>query len=145
MLYKDKYGNTKLHIECRKHTLTDKQVSKYKKYINKTNFFGKTPIFYADYHTTKLLVEHGANYNAKTILGKTPITSAIEKHDAEKVEFLLQQSYSNINHKSIDGSSYLHYACYHHDNKIIELLLRYGINTNIKDNYGKTAHERLNL
>lgn len=59
----------------------------------------------------KLLLEEGANINAKAADGTTPLHYAVTECQAEMVKFLLEKG-ANIKLKDQDGDTPLHFAAY---------------------------------
>lgn len=99
----------------------------------------------------KLLLNAGANANACTTAGKTPISLAISSGHLPIVQYLLEYDKTLMNHKDLVGTNLLMLAseasmvCVKkgYGTGIIELLTRTGIDINEEDSKGMTALDRL--
>jgi ankyrin repeat protein len=84
------------------------------------------------------LLEHGANANARTKDGKTPLMWVADQGDAETAALLLNHQ-ADINAVDDKGDTALHHAVIHGFKAIVELLLAKGADVNLKNNDGLTA------
>ncbi|XP_058809038.1 putative ankyrin repeat protein RF_0381 [Phymastichus coffea] len=85
----------------------------------------------------KLLLEYGANINAKNRDGKSPLYFAVECSNTKILNFLLENG-ARVNDKMNHGFTALHEAIIQRSEDNIELLLSHGAEVNSKDIYGKT-------
>jgi len=92
----------------------------------------KTALFYAlnnpDLKVTELLLDKGANINAKDISGETVLMYAIDDKNRPQIIKLLIAKGANINAKDIKGSP-----------QMIKLLIDRGANVNAKNNFNVTV------
>lgn len=97
-----------------------------------------TSYFHADTATIELLLEKGANINARNNDGKTPLMLAIYNF---KVVALLLEKKALVNRQDMKGMTALMHACDSspHDTAIVQLLLQYNAHTTITDNAEQTA------
>ena len=89
----------------------------------------------------KLLINHGADVNAKAKYGVTALMGAANDGKTQIVELLLKHS-ADVNAKcydDYDGRTALMWAAKNGHIEIIELLVEHGADVNAKDNYGWTA------
>lgn len=86
-----------------------------------------------------ILLNAGADVNARDSYGKTPLHSAVYWGHKEMIELLLKFG-ADINAVLINGESILHRAASSYDANydIIDLLLKQGALKNVKDNMGNT-------
>jgi hypothetical protein len=85
----------------------------------------------------KLLLEHGADVNAKDKYGGTPLHRAVLTEDADVVTLLLEHG-ADVNAKDKYGGTPLHLAAAKGHADIARLLLEHGADPSIKDNEGST-------
>ncbi|MDB6032682.1 MAG: hypothetical protein JWM16_3020 [Verrucomicrobiales bacterium] len=76
---------------------------------------------------TKLLVEHGADVNARTTteIGSTVLCFAIEGRNLQVLDYLIERG-ANVDGTSKNGQTPLHYAAAHGLNDFVGSLLRHG-------------------
>lgn len=92
----------------------------------------------------QLLVESGANVNARNSTGSTPLHSACSRGNKKVVEYLLSKG-ADANAKDVKGTTPLYVAAGFGgrsglDNSgIMSALLAHGADVNAKDEYGLTA------
>ena len=83
-----------------------------------------------------ILVRAGANVNAKTNNGATPLHMTSHSEFAE----LLLRSGADINSLAKDGETPLHSIAVERDkNDVFEMLLKFGANPKLKNKWGETA------
>jgi ankyrin repeat protein len=116
----------------------------------KDHLTGLTPLHFAASYgkldIATLLIEKGANVNAKNKIGGTPLcSSAMGKGDFLKVANLLIEKGADVNVRTNDGSSILHFAVLNGQPKMIELLLAKGADPKIKNNNGRTPIELVEI
>lgn len=114
-----------------------------------------TPLIYAaacdDIETVKLLVENGANVNARTSDGLTALMYAVmvmvsdveREHTVELIDFLIDKG-ANINEKSYDSYNLiaitaLMFATMNGNIEAVAALIRNGADVNAKASNGSTA------
>ena len=72
----------------------------------------------------ELLLEHGANCNARDVAGTTPIINGAELNDMEPLALLLRLGKDpNVNHRTEQGNSALKTAVERNSVEIVKLLL----------------------
>ena len=84
------------------------------------------------------LLEHGADVDARTKDGLTPLAIAANLSDADLVKCLIDKG-SNVNAKDNSGQTPLMYAAISGRAEFVELLLAAGANIDAKDGAGNTA------
>ena len=109
----------------------------------KEDRYGWTALMYAANYghteTTKLLLKHGTDINAKNNIGWTSLMLAASNGHTETAELLLKHG-ANINAKEDRyGWTALMYAANYGYTETAEVLLKHGANINAKDDYGRTA------
>lgn len=103
--------------------------------INAPNTSGDTPLMYAAIYSNaeivKLLIEQGADVNAKTPTGTTALMLAVG--DLEKVRLLLKKG-ADVNARSVTGRTPLLIAASRTGaGEVVKLLLAHGADANAKD------------
>lgn len=103
---------------------------------------GDTALMFAtsggDLNMVKLLIKKGADPNAKTITGLTPLITANEEES--KIRLLLDSG-ARINDKDKTGQTAIFYALKNSQKKKLELLLKNGADPNVKDLQGNSPLE----
>ncbi len=104
---------------------------------HKLNDYVKAPVLFdaagkGNVAMVKLLVEKGADINARASFGYTPFNIAVANSRKEVVEFLIDKVDKNV------CSDALFNTTYNGDIEIARLLLDKGANINVKDNDGDT-------
>ena len=108
--------------------------------INSSNSMGKSALIEAIANSkgsVSILVEGGANVNAKDMYGNTPLLLAVEKKDRETVKYLIDKG-ANVNVKNNNGDTPFMAAARNGDIETIKLLMSKGVNVNSKDGKGNT-------
>lgn len=108
--------------------------------INSSNSMGKSALIEAIENSkgsVSILVEGGANVNAKDMYGNTPLLLAVEKKDRETVKYLIDKG-ANVNVKNNNGDTPFMAAARNGDIETIKLLMSKGVNVNSKDGKGNT-------
>jgi ankyrin repeat protein len=83
-----------------------------------------------------ILIQAGANVNAKNKYGATPLHMASHPEFAE----LLLRSGADVNSLAADGETPLHSIAVERDkNDVFEVLLKFGANQKLKNKWGETA------
>ncbi len=141
---KDNCGNNILHICAKKgNTKLFKQFIGFVN-INEKNFYFETALHMAvnnnNIEIVKLLLDNGADVNAKDVEENTPLHIASEKGYTKVVNQLLTNKKSknkiNINEKDNDWNTPLHMAANNNKIGIVKLLLDNGADVNAKDVLG---------
>ncbi|KAJ3325432.1 hypothetical protein HDV06_004291 [Boothiomyces sp. JEL0866] len=90
---------------------------------------------------TKFLVEHGADVNATTRIGMTPLHLAADQGRLEICQLLVRSNSEIDASTTIDGQTPLHKAAklvHEQSVKTAELLLKHGANIHCRDHHGYT-------
>ena len=85
----------------------------------------------------KILLENGANIDARNKLGRTPLHEAVYLGDLEYMQALLENG-ASATAKDNCGNEALHLAVATPKVAIVEMLLKSGANVAAKNNYGIT-------
>ena len=111
--------------------------------INHKNIDGWTPLFLAvnnnNIEMTKNLLSLGANPDIVDKENKTPLIWAIQNRFTNIAKMLIPKT--NLNIIDSDGNSALHYAVLKEEIEIIKNLLKYGANSELKNNEGLTPNQ----
>lgn len=107
--------------------------------INDKDFYGPTAKEKeAEYIAILIiLLESGADINAKTKFGKTPLSASVTYSHREIVELLLDNG-ADLNSVDKHGYTSLHIAAYQNKKDIAKILINRGANIDIKDKDGQT-------
>ena len=96
---------------------------------------GATPLMRASYFNysdiASLLIENGANIEAKNIRNETALYIASFRGFINVVKILVEKYKADINNPDCDGDTPLSVACYENQVEIISYLLRNGANVNV--------------
>jgi len=84
------------------------------------------------------LISKGADLEARTTLGETPLYAAIYQQKEETVKQLIEKG-ADVFAVRNDGETMLHIAAAVGNESIVKLLIAEGLNVNIKRRYGITA------
>ncbi|XP_055308574.1 myotrophin-like, partial [Sitodiplosis mosellana] len=90
--------------------------------------------------TVKLLIENGANVNARGQYNRTPLYYAVDSPEATKLEVVkvLLENGANVDVKDDYGSTPLAKAAQIGHKKIVEQLIKNGANINLKAWLGRS-------
>ncbi|MCD6046295.1 MAG: ankyrin-3-like, partial [Gammaproteobacteria bacterium] len=88
-----------------------------------------------DNPTAQLLLDKGADVNAKDKEGKTPLFYAVNKKDVSRAQLLLDKG-ADVNAKDKEGNTPLFCAVHNKDVPLAQLLLDKGADVNAKDSDG---------
>ena len=91
-----------------------------------------------DIDRVAMLLENGADVNAKTDTGTTALFNAILYRRTEVVRILLENG-ADVHVKTMYGSTTLDMAIWYGDIEIVSMLLENGADVNAKGKYGSTA------
>ncbi len=108
---------------------------------NSANQAGATPLIYAawDFERTRILVLHGANVNATTKQGITPLLVAAATHGNRKtLQYLLDKG-ADVKAHTRGGEDALMRAALSGDTDMVKLLLERGADAKRADEDGATA------
>ena len=109
--------------------------------INETIRGDVTPLHLAAatdlFPAVKLLIEHGAAVNAKTVTGFTPLHWAASRNAVDSVALLLENG-GDVNAKAQTGITPLHWAAGKNASDAVKLLLAAGADINAKTALGFT-------
>ena len=87
----------------------------------------------------KILINAGANIEARSYLGYTPIRNAVYSGNLELVKLFLKCDIGNINDVDSYGKSLLYIACLQNNHDMVSLLLEMGAVADQSDfNGGRT-------
>ena len=86
----------------------------------------------------ELLIERGADVNARSIYRETPLHLASLNGRIEMVNLLVREG-ADLNARNQDGSTPLHVACSGDQKEVVELLLEKGADINAKSDYDKAT------
>lgn len=92
---------------------------------------------YGRTETVQLLIENGANVNAREIDGKTALMMAASHGHTETAKLLIENG-ADINTKDEDGNTTLMWAA-EENTETVQLLIENGANVNARNKNGKTA------
>ncbi|MCD4785473.1 MAG: ankyrin repeat domain-containing protein [Candidatus Eremiobacteraeota bacterium] len=118
-------------------------IKKNPKMLHRTDFMGRTPLYYAaDYGQNKIakyLLSKGAKVNTRTVYGgeKTPLLAAAEKGNVKMASLLISKG-ANVNIKMKDGKTPLHLAAKKGKPKMVNFLIKKGASVNPRDKKGIT-------
>ena len=128
---KDEAGNTALHYATRK-DIAAMLVAAGAPLGARNDDFGMTPLFNVTAEAASLLIEKGADVNARAKKGMTPLTWAVYWDQKEKAELLISKG-ANVNAKDDDGKTALHVAANWGKTEFVRLLISKGADVNAKD------------
>lgn len=108
-------------------------------WINKTRPWSplQLAINRKDIDQVKILLDHGANVNAKTIIDFVPLSRAVIKADKNMCALLISRG-ADVNATNSSGDSPLFFAIRDDHEDICDLLISKGADVNIKDKHGYT-------
>jgi ankyrin repeat protein len=99
---------------------------------------GNTPLHNASHRDiAALLIDKGADVNAKNNVAQTPLHIACQKGNKEIAELLIDKG-ADINSRLRNGLTPLHLAARGNHKDIVELLIAKGADLNVKNNAGRT-------
>lgn len=94
-----------------------------------------------DIGTATLLIEKGADVNAKDTYGYYPLHVAVKNENIDMVKLIIAGG-GEVNSKTLDGTTPLHIAAETGNRSILRLLLEAGADKGEKDFYGDTPLDR---
>ena len=89
------------------------------------------------FHVSKILLQNGADVNAKNNYHRTPLHLAVF-HGHSKIAKLLLQNGALVNAKCKAGETPLHFAAYKGHSEVVEILLEFGASRDLKDDIDRT-------
>jgi len=94
-----------------------------------------------EWDIAKRVIGEGANVNAISEFGETPLHSALYHGDSESVIRLLLERGADVNTRNAKdyGKTPLHIACGYQSPLVVQLLLGYGSDVNAPDDHGNIA------
>ncbi|XP_008210182.1 putative ankyrin repeat protein RF_0381 [Nasonia vitripennis] len=102
------------------------------------------------YESVKLYLDHGADVNAQSLRGKTPLHLALEPTRLKLpiIETLLKRGANTALKTGSGGWTALHYACSYIQREVVKLFLAVGADVLVENDYGQTPlacipHERM--
>ncbi len=102
---------------------------------------GEVPLYLAArenaFGVAALLIEKGADINAKNNYGYAPLHNAAWRNGVEVAALLIEKG-ADINAKDSSGATPLHDAAWQNAVGVAALLIEKGADINAKDNYGRT-------
>lgn len=104
---------------------------------------GQTPLYWAalrgDYQALSLLIEAGANVNARNRHGARILTAAIKSGDSRCLQKIMATPHCDINYMQLDGYTPLHLSCRYAVNmQVIEYLICHGADKTARTKLGHT-------
>ena len=109
--------------------------------VNSRCIAGRTPLHQAAFGgsgpVVKLLIQHGADPNARTDFGWVPLHYAAAPPAAEAAVHLIQNG-AAVNIANDNGATPLHHAVDFGKFSLVELLLSHGVDVNAEDEDGRT-------
>ena len=107
------------------------------KFVNDKTNEGLTALHYAankgNIPLFKLLIEHGANVDAVTSLGKNVMHMAAEGNQPSMLIYLITEQHQSSQSVDENGSTPLHWACYFGAEEAVNFLLNLNANINEQD------------
>lgn len=108
--------------------------------VNAKVIYDKTPLHYSVWskEMISILLEAGADIDAVTNNGYTPLIYFTGHGKLEPIELLLQHG-AKIDESTNEGETAVHYACRVTHIDVVKLLIRYGADITLKTIYGKNC------
>jgi len=107
--------------------------------VNIGDYNGWTPLHSAWSDTiAKLLVSYGAQLDAKTNFGRTPLFKAVSVDIFRDIALYLISQGADINAVDKHGNTLLHVAIWNRDMELPKLIIAKGLNINIKNKFNET-------
>ncbi|XP_014234507.1 uncharacterized protein LOC106657483 [Trichogramma pretiosum] len=133
------FENTKIAKLLLKHEAT---------IVNSKTNHGITPLHEAITQraekNVQLLLDYGADVNAKDIYGNTPLHIAarlnyLDERTMDRIVKLLVDKGADVNDDTMAGETAFHFAIINGNEKLVRLFLKYGANVNKKNHDGKSS------
>lgn len=116
--------------------------------VNEIDGYGRTAVHFASQENNNLevlnlLYEAGAYVDTKSLLGETPLTSAVVYGHSRIVEKLIELG-ANVHIVDIAGYNLLHIAARKGHDEIVKILLHAGVDWEAKNIHGSTPLDEAN-
>ena len=143
-------NNSSNNTSILKYLLSITPVRQLKAVVNATDTLGKTPLHYAAHSrgpsgcvdTIKILVNAGANIEARDNNNETPLFVSVNEGNVDAVKALIGLG-ANVNTiRTRDNSTPLHSAIILRNLGIVKILMKAGANLHALDNEGKTPYDK---
>ena len=110
--------------------------------VDAPNRFGTTPlhwaVMYADQGSIALLLDSGANVNARMRSGDSVLHAAVERNKELSVIKLLVDKGANLNSRTLEGDTVIHTAAQFGSVELLEYLVSSGAKVNVRNRRGET-------
>jgi ankyrin repeat protein len=105
--------------------------------VNAKNMYDETVLSHASQDVLALLLDNGADFNAKNIHGQTVLPEMARNKDIDAMRVLINKG-ADVNAKTNDGWTALMWGVSHGHPGMVKLLLDHGADPNIRTSGGKT-------
>ena len=95
-------------------------------------------IYYGEYEKVKYAIENGADVNAETKTGRTPLIQACDDRNDLMIVKLLLEKGAKVNQKEKNRETPLTYACMYGNLEIVKVLIDAGADVNQPGGYERT-------
>ena len=139
-------GDTAVGVACREEQVSSAEIllNHDSRLVLMANWDGWTPLFYAIHHRNvemvDLLLDLGANVDAKTPCGVTALMHACQRGGSRIVSMLLSED-PDVKARDGNGTTALHYAASFGDIDVMSELIRCGANIFTCDREGTTPFD----
>ena len=93
------------------------------------------------HNVVKILINNGADVNARDYYQCTALHHASENGHHDMVQVLIENQ-ADVNARDKDQETPLHKASWCEHKRVVEQLVQNGADTNAKDKYGETAQDK---
>ena len=139
----DEDGRTILHLAVLKgdFAIVEMILEQWPGIIDIRSLHKSTPLHFAASRglpeITQLLIERGADINAKDVYERTPLHRAVEYNKTEIVRILIERG-AKVDDENIHKRTCLHSAAETGNMEILEILVDYGADLDAQDECGET-------